>query len=259
MEIYVGNRDRLVAGLISQYGLSNIEQKISDFGDFGLLQFSIVSHHNTFLTQIRDAFVSGAYYSSAVALATLVERILNHLVLDLRDSYTSRPSYSRISRRESFSNWGLIAQVLEDWSIVTPDTTSIIRRIERTRNEIAHYNPSVPGNFRTIALRLKEDVDLLVRRVFGLPGEIGWLLPGTRGQFFVAKRMEEHPFVRKYIRPLNHFVGPYFTMRHDGGRWMIHDRDDYESVEITDEEFASLFESRTESMLPGPDTSAGHS
>ncbi len=47
----------------------------------------------------------GVYHLALTAACALGERILNHLVLTLRDEFRSSPEFKRIYRSESFDNW----------------------------------------------------------------------------------------------------------------------------------------------------------
>jgi len=47
----------------------------------------VIAYHNSFLRRVRDAFASGNYYPALTAGCALGERILNHLILDLREEF----------------------------------------------------------------------------------------------------------------------------------------------------------------------------
>jgi hypothetical protein len=61
--------------------------------DLGAKSFSLVAYHNDFHEQARRSFVAGSYYPALVAACALGERILNHLLLDLRGSFKGSRSY----------------------------------------------------------------------------------------------------------------------------------------------------------------------
>jgi hypothetical protein len=72
-----------------------------------------VAFHNVFFNQVRDSFVIGSYYPALTAACALGERILNHLVLGLRDSFRTAEEYKRVYRKDSFDNWMIPIDVLE--------------------------------------------------------------------------------------------------------------------------------------------------
>lgn len=77
--------------------------------------FCIVSYHNLMHYQARRAVVSGFHFSALVAACALGERILNHLILDLRDHHITLPHYRRVYRNESFGDWRFAVRVLENY------------------------------------------------------------------------------------------------------------------------------------------------
>jgi hypothetical protein len=73
--------------LVNEFGPQAHEIKKQNFIELGDKPISIMAFHNRFFEQIRTAFVMGAYYAALTAACALGERILNHLILILRDDY----------------------------------------------------------------------------------------------------------------------------------------------------------------------------
>jgi len=113
-------REQRVAGIASDYGERNLDQKVADFAAFGAKPFSIVAHHNAMFDHVRTAFVSGGYYAALTGACALGERILSHLMLDLRDHYKTTPQYKHVYRKNSFDRWSLVIDTLGCWP-VEPD------------------------------------------------------------------------------------------------------------------------------------------
>ena len=88
-EQWVANRQAVRIELIHQYGNSEHERKINDFVAISSAPWSISDRHNAFLQQIREAFTFGSYYPALVGACSLGERLLNELVIRLRDDYGS--------------------------------------------------------------------------------------------------------------------------------------------------------------------------
>src|SRR5438270_8409715 len=61
------NRQKLTDELINEFGSEFAEQKLQNFTDLGAKPISIFAFHNRFLDQIRNAFVTGAYYPALTA------------------------------------------------------------------------------------------------------------------------------------------------------------------------------------------------
>jgi hypothetical protein len=76
---------------------------------------TVLAYHNQFFDQARRSFVIGAYYPALVSACALGERILNHLILDLRGFYKNKPEYRQVYRKESFDNWQIPVDTLEAW------------------------------------------------------------------------------------------------------------------------------------------------
>lgn len=83
------NQERTIGRLKAQYGEAGFDQKLANFRELGSMPFSVVAFHNRFQRQARQAFVHGQYYPALTATCALSERVLNHLVIGLRDDYKS--------------------------------------------------------------------------------------------------------------------------------------------------------------------------
>ncbi|GAG83229.1 unnamed protein product, partial [marine sediment metagenome] len=81
------NEKRIRESLIFSYGPHSYDEKIQNFIDLGDKPFSILAFHNRFFEDARTAFVMGAYYPCLTAICALGERILNHLILLLREDF----------------------------------------------------------------------------------------------------------------------------------------------------------------------------
>jgi hypothetical protein len=85
------NKERITSGLTNEYGPSHFNVKLQNFVDLGPKPFSIVAFHNKFFEQCRKAFIVGAYYPALTGACALGERLLNHLILQLRDEFKATP------------------------------------------------------------------------------------------------------------------------------------------------------------------------
>src|SRR5262245_53677490 len=90
------NEIQTIAGLLMQFGSYASEAKIQNFIDLGPKPISILAFHNKFFDQVRNAFVVGAYYPALTAACALGERILNHLILLLREDFKATPEYKKV-------------------------------------------------------------------------------------------------------------------------------------------------------------------
>ncbi|MEX0922695.1 MAG: hypothetical protein WDZ84_07960 [Rhodovibrionaceae bacterium] len=117
---WINNKRKIIEGIKLRYGVVNFEQKISNFVDIDSKPFSILSHHNHFHAQAREAFVMGSYFPALTASCALGERILNHLIIDLRDFFKKTSEYKKVYRKESFDDWNIAIDILSKWNIILP-------------------------------------------------------------------------------------------------------------------------------------------
>jgi hypothetical protein len=245
-EQHQNNKWSIKEGLIAQYGLLGFhKKKLTNFIDLGAAPFSVISFHNKFLRQARDAFTIGAYYPSLTATCALGERILNQLVLHLRDDFRSTPEYKKIYRKDSFDNWDLAINTLESWEMLLPNVVTAFRELKEIRNQSLHFNPETDSNDREFALSAIKKLYEIISGQFIAFGKVPWSIPGIKGAEFIKKSYEEQPFVKNIILPSCQLVGPLHTLEHKNNCWVAHDSNEYEQKEITDEEFKNLFNERT--------------
>ena len=95
---------------------------------------SVLSYHNRFFRQARDAFVIGAHYPALTGACALGERILNHMVQDLEGSFRSTRQYKLVYDKDSFDDWEKAISVLEAWGVLLPEVVVDFRSLEAQRN-----------------------------------------------------------------------------------------------------------------------------
>jgi len=234
------NVSRIREGLIAQYGVQEYERKIRDFIDLGPNPVSLISFHNKFLRQCRNAFVFGSYYPSLVSACTLGERILNRLVLHLRDYYKNSPEYKKIYKQNSFDKWMLAINTLVSWNVLLPKPTDNFKKLEKLRHQSIHFNPEANTDARNLALEAIQLLQSIVEEQFSAFGTQPWYIKGIKGSTYIAKDYEQHPFVQEVIIPNCRLVGPDHRLEYSQKGWVVHDEEDYPEREITDEEFAEL-------------------
>jgi hypothetical protein len=131
--IHYENQERVKIGLSLEFGSDHLDKKIENFIAIGTKPFSVIAYHNQFFDQSRRSFVIGAYYPALVSACALGERILNHLILDMRNYYTSTPEYKSVSRKSSFDNWEKPIATLEAWNILLPQSAVEFRALWELR------------------------------------------------------------------------------------------------------------------------------
>jgi len=249
-ELHRTNQECIKLGLINQFGSRDISTKIENFVAIGTKPMSVLAYHNEFFEQVRNAFVMGQYYPALVGACALGERILNHLILDMRPFFANTPEYRRVYRKDSFDNWDVPINTLEAWDIVLPKAITEFRALKTLRHRSIHFNIGTYNTLRDDALAAIMHMRTIIEQQFGSFAVRPWFIPGTLGHVFIRKSYEMHPFVKTYFVPRCPFVGPLFGMGlAKGGGWEVYDVPDYGDGGYTDEEFATRYNGRDPNLV----------
>lgn len=240
------------AGMAWEFGEQAIDAKIENFIAMGPKPFSVLAHHNALFHQVRQAFVIGAYYPALVGACALGERILNHLLLDMRGHFTGTPAYRKVHAKKSFDDWRVPIDTLESWDILLPQAVIEFRALMGLRHRSIHFNPSTTQNLRDHALAAVIHMREIIEQQFASHALRPWFMPNTLGHVFIRKEWEAHPYVRAYYLPNCPFVGPLFGMAPGPGGWQFYDHADYGDGDWSDDEFAEAYNQRDPEMVAGP-------
>lgn len=229
---------RVREGLLQGYGVAGYQVKIQNFIDLGAEPFSVIAAHNFLLHQVRGAFVLGAYYPALLGAGGLGERILNELILRLRDDYADQPSTKRVSGK-SFNNWQVATKVLESWGVFDSELTRDYLRLARLRHDAVHYQPgSSSEDWRDGALAAIRLLQSIIERRFAAVGGPPTYL-GTPGEIVLARESESEPFVKHFIIPSCALVSPRHRLDAEPmGGWVVLDDVEYPAGSLTDEQWA---------------------
>lgn len=238
------NRIQQMKRLEQEYGSRHIEDVVRNVIDLGPKSMSLLAYHNQIHQQARRSFVIGAHYPALVAACALGERILNHLVLDLRDSFKASAHYRKVARKESFDNWPFAVSVLTDWNVLVDGVGAEFLALGSLRNRSIHFNPETYRSLREDALAALQRLNAVLARQFGYFGRQPWFIENTPGAQFIKRAYEANTFVRTYIIPQSGFVGPLYGMELSQEGWRHLDYADYGDDDISDEEFARRYRER---------------
>lgn len=242
---HLERREQEINRLKLQYGALDIENVVKNAADLGPKSMSLLAYHNRLHEQARRSFIGGMYYPALVAACALGERILNHLVLDLRDSFKSSEHYRKVYRKDSFDNWPLVISILTDWNVFVDGVGPDFLALGELRNRSIHFNPDTYQSMHGEALSALQRLNAIIAKQFGYFGNQPWFIENTPGAQFLRRAYEKHPYVLAYIIPRSGFVGPLYGMeRSQEGHWMHLDYADYGDDEFSDEEFARLYRER---------------
>ncbi|WP_198117671.1 hypothetical protein [Massilia rhizosphaerae] len=242
-EAHLKNRENTVLGLSSQYGERDLDHKVKNFADLGAKPISLAAFHNRFLEQIRNAYVVGSYYPALTGACALGERILNHMVLLLRDHHKGSQEYKKLYRKDSFDQWPVAIDALASWDELLPEAATKFRELNEMRNRAIHFNPETDHNDKDLALKAIHVLQDIVSAQFSAFGSQPWYFC-IPGEMYVKKNWEEKPFVKHIVIPNGALVGPRHEITSAVPQFVINDRHEYPNAEITDEEFTALREKR---------------
>lgn len=251
-ELHLKSKETLLGSLRSELGVSNFEQKVENFKELGSLPFSIVAHHNGLFHQARYAFIHGLYYPALTASCALGERILNHLLLDLRVNFPQSSFDRKSHTRRSIDDWSKAIRTLNEWGVFQEqEVVASFERLKLLRHHSLHFNPSTSHTQREDALLALRCLATIIDKQFGFL--FGRTIPGSRGAFFLKKDAEADPFVRHYYLHQCAFVSPYYAMRIVADTWLVFDWIDRREEDICDEQFVSRYEERSSDQLAPTD------
>lgn len=239
------NKIKIKEGIVAEYGAFEYHKKIDDFVDLGVIPASIIAFHNKFIRQARDAFVIGSYYPCLTSSSALGERILNQLILHLKEYYKNTPEYYKIYRKESIGDWKKAIGTLEAWGVLLPKVVKSFKQLMDIRHRALHFNPETEHNDREMALNAFKKLCEIIEGQFSAFDQ-PWYIKGTKGATFVKKESENIPFVKEIIIPNCRLVGYLHVLDIKDNQWIVQDDNDYDNVELTetDEEFKELYNNR---------------
>ncbi len=235
------NGENTITHLKAEFGEIDSDQKIKNFVDLGPKPLSIIAFHNAFFAQVRSSFVIGAYYPALTGACALGERILNHLILALRDDFKASAEYKHVYRKDSFDDWALAIDTLVAWDVLLPEAAADFRMLMRKRNEAIHFRPETDGNVRQLAFDAVTCLQKIIGEQFSGFGPQPWFITGIPGEIYIKEEWESKPFVRKVYLGNGPLVGPKHRIESLHPQIRIVDPDHNKpSPDISDDEFVSL-------------------
>lgn len=193
----------------------------------------------------------GSSYPALTAACSLGERLLNHMILALRDSYKRTPEYKHVYKKQSFDRWDIVIETLDAWGVLQHDVQNEFNELKEIRNKSIRFNHDTDEFVERDSLKAVKLIQEIVRKQFSFEKTItDWIFVET-GEIYVKKEAEEIPFVKQILtKPLT-LVGPHHLIDKN---WNIKDLTDYELIEITDDEFCekrkALHENRRNQRRP---------
>lgn len=243
------NQKKTIAQIKNEFGEHNFDQKLVNFKDIGPLPFSIISYHNSFYRQARNSFIHEFYYPALTSACAFGERILNHLIIDLREDFKNSSSSKKVHNKGPWNNWDFLISTLAKWNIFPSNVEKEFQSLKRLRHHSIHFNLETYKNLRNDALSALKNLGEIIKLQFGFLSNQPWIIENLNG-FFINKKSENNPFIKKYYLPQCPAVGPYYNWEmHKNSTRLLFDWNNYEEKDISDEEFTNLHSNRNFSQL----------
>ncbi|MEH6639959.1 MAG: hypothetical protein V7717_11830 [Porticoccaceae bacterium] len=244
-QLHRENKKKILKELEQEFGPHDFDAKVARFKEIGISPFSIVSFHNCFFAEIRQAFVVGSYYPALTGACALGERMLNHMLLILRAEFSHTPEYKQVYRKNSFDDWSLAIDTLDAWGILDGTLETKFNELKELRNKSIHFNHETYISAGSDSLKAINILSEIISLRFGFyRKEHSWAINGTKGAQFIKKGFETDPFIKNFYIPQCPIVGPYYAVKFLDEGTLFVDRASYVDTEISDQKFANVFNNR---------------
>lgn len=235
----IPDRNEVKKHVISIYGDADVENRVNRYLSFKPPSLGIVDEYLTLLQEIGHAYVFGLYYPSITAACCLGERILNTLILKLREYYKSSPHYKNVYRKDSFDDWNNSIEILTDWQVIgSTEIKEKFEKLARIRHQVIHFNHlgDIEAQTKDVLILIHE----IVRYFFELgmrPDIYFW----ASGEIYVKKKVEQIPFIKEMILPHCLLVGYKHKIElNEQKQFVMKDGYIYPEGEVSDEDFIQL-------------------
>ena len=148
------------------------------------------------LNEIRDSYISGHLYAALTASCCLGERILNTLVIRLRDHYKKSRRYKWATKYDSFTDWKQCIDTLLGWKVFSEENGNDFRKLLNIRHESVHFD-----NLLDVEAKSIEAANLIMKITDDLFGVNELNFFSATGISYVRKHREREPVVREFILP----------------------------------------------------------
>lgn len=240
----IGNQNSIKEQLIHDFGAEDFTAKIENFVALDVAPISVIAVHNDLLDQCRRAFVSGAFYASLVGACALGERILNAVILQLRDNYFAHHEATKYVQKKSIDNWTKAIDTLQAWEVLSQVPASNFRKLATMRHKSVHYQlPHLhETGGRQEALEAIHLIQGIISALFEAFGAGDQFIAGSQGATFLRRDAEERPLIREFYIPACVLVSPeheYVNFGQPGMRVVdnVEFASDHGIQSLTDDEF----------------------
>jgi hypothetical protein len=255
-DMWAANQEGIRANLLADLGWRDGIEKLDNYRAMGVAPWSVVFEHSVLLQQVRNSFAHGDFYPALVGACALGERLLNELILALRDDFKNHSATTRRVRGGRVgAEWGALISVLHGWGVFDDEVAETYRQLEELRHAAVHFVQELPVKTREPALDALLRLQTVVERVFEPHGGPPRFIAETPGDSYISLEAEDDPLIRRVFLPRSVLVSPVHRLEWDesADRWSAFDDLDFEPSELTDDQFAAALNAigaeRTERII----------
>ncbi|MFA7309055.1 MAG: hypothetical protein WC045_03215 [Patescibacteria group bacterium] len=239
----LGPDDVNYQSFVERYGKRDFDQKLQRYLSIENPVLSVVQDHIPLLEEINNSYVAGNFYSCLTAACCLGERIFNDVFFAINGDHKSSDWYRKYWNKGVIQNWPDGISMLHEWKVIDEETRKKYLLLYKLRTYSVHFQKS-EQDFEKMSFEAIEIINCIVRRIFGMNEYrkdilIHFEVPG---EIFIRKGAELLPIVKAFYIPASHKLGYMYKVESTAnpGQYQITDDNEYESKEITDEEFVVL-------------------
>jgi len=235
-------RNQDIDWLRSRYGELDFDSKLERYLELDSPNITVVTEYYWVLNEAADAYACAYFYPALTSACCLGERILNILILRLREYYRATQSYKKVWKKDSFQNWDEAIDALAEWGVLDNALAELYKELWTIRKDAIHLKAI--SDFQPQALQAILHILKITGNLFGLNerNDIFFWVPGEP---YIRKEKEKEPIVQEFFIPNCTLVGYKYSVRNGPrpGQFIYDDPYEYQDREITDDEFKKLRQS----------------
>jgi hypothetical protein len=225
--------DGMYDSTVLKFGAANVTEKFDRWFSLNPPDLCVPVEYHELLREVEGSYIRGDYYPGLTGACCLGERILNHLVIGLKNYYKTSLRYKEVAAKESIQDWGKAIEILIDWGVITEQQARDFGDLLSLRNPAVHFGDVKRRS--TEAYKALNLVYSITKSLFGHNIPIFFWAPG---EIYIKNEKENDPFVKVFLIPHCVKVGFNHEVRSvELGSIEIYDPGPYPEEYITDETF----------------------
>lgn len=174
----------------------------------------VIDEYTEYLNEIYNSYIMWYTYPFVISVCTLLERILNVMILKLKWYHIQTEDYKKIfdyiekqnieynNDFDSISNWDIMINALYNWWYLNNKQKRLFHKFKNYRHNVVHFNQNY--DFKS-----KEDGILL--NFTELINSLFWIFErndivnfSSPWEFWIKWDMMNNPFVKEFFIPNGH-------------------------------------------------------